>query len=187
MVSTDTLSSASRRLWQRALRRVGWSGLLGAVLALVALGLAVAWPTLQHAADASRVALEHRREMLRRPQAPQAIPLTPQEQAERFVSGFPGFEQNAEDVKHVFAGAERAHVQLLKGDYAIKADAGSPFITYTATFPVKDTYSALKEFTAEVLQSLPHASLDELRMARPDVQGAVLDATIRFTFVYRRP
>jgi hypothetical protein len=156
------------------------------LLVLAAGGLA-AWPELQHASEAARAELQQRRDGLRRPQAPPPEPPTAQEQLDRLVDGFPPFEQNASDVKALFAGAQRAHVNLLKGEYVFKADAGSPFITYTATFPVQESYAALKTFAADVLQALPHAALDELRMARPNTASTVIDATIRFTLVYRRP
>jgi hypothetical protein len=147
----------------------------------------VVWPEWQHSNEAARAELALQRDSLRRPQAPAPEPLTAREQLDRFVDGFPPFAQSASDVKQVFAGAQRAHVNLPKGDYLVKADAGSPFITYTATFPVHESYDSLKMFAADVLQALPHAALDELRMARPNTASAVLDATIRFTFVYRRP
>jgi hypothetical protein len=187
MVNSSTLELTTRRWWQRSRRRLGIPGLVGAALLTLAIGLGAAWPTFQHSADDTRSVLEHRRELLGRPQVSLAVPMSPQEQADRFAEGLPSFEQNAADVQKVFAGAERAHVALTKGDYALKADAGSPFITYTATFPVHESYGALKAFAADVLQSLPHAALEELRMARSDASGAVLDATVRFTFIYRRP
>jgi hypothetical protein len=187
MVNGGQLQASTLRWWQRALRRLGWPGLLGALLLLLAGAAAALWPTLRLATDEARLALEQRRLGLQRPSAPPVEPRTAQQDLENLVGSFPPFSQNAADVKAVFAGAERAHVTLLKGDYAVKADAGSPFLTYTATFPVHESYAALKLFAAEVLQELPHAALDEMRMVRPDATGQVLDATVRFTLIYRRP
>jgi hypothetical protein len=187
VVKTVAPRSVLRRWWQRARRRLGWTGLLGVLLLLLAVGGLAVWPELQQASDAAKAELESRRDSLRRPQAPPPEPPTAQQQLDRLVDGFPTFEQNASDVKAVFAGAQRAQVNLLKGEYVVKADAGSPFITYTATFPVQEGYGSLKLFAADVLQTLPHAALDEMRMARPNTGSTMLDATIRFTLVYRRP
>jgi uncharacterized iron-regulated membrane protein len=187
MVSGRDLHQWASRSWRRAHRQLGTSGLLGALLLVLAVALVATGPQLQRASEGARAELEQRRAGLQRPREPAPDTLTAQEQFDRYVGGFPPFAQNASDVKAVFAGAQRAHVALLKGDYALKADAGSPFITYTATFPVHENYAALKLFAAEVLQDLPHAALDELRMVRPEANGSVLDATVRFTFVYRRP
>jgi hypothetical protein len=187
MVNGDTLRSTARRYWQRSLRGLGWPGLLGALLLIVAAAILAVAPTLRHAVVELQFEVAHRREGLRRPQAPAPEPMTAQERLDRYVDGFPPISQNASDLQAVFAGAKRAQVALPKGDYSVKADAGSPFVTYTATFPVHESYAALKMFAADVLQALPHAALDELRMVRPDATGTVLDGTVRFTFIYRRP
>jgi len=77
-------------------------------------------------------------------------------------------------------------VELARGEYQLKSEAGTPLVTYTATFPVHTEYGALKQFTGDVLTALPHVSMDELRMARPDAGSGVLDSVVRFTFIYRR-
>lgn len=185
-MNTSQWPSAARRGWQRSRRLLGTPGLAGCALLVVGVLLGVAGPTVRHDADEARVALEHRRELLRRTLARAPRPLTPQQRLAHYVEGFPTLTQNASDVRTVFADAERRHVALPKGEYTMKADAGSPFVTYTATFAVHESYLALKAFVGDVLQSVPNAALDELRMARPDSTGRVLDATVRFTFVYRR-
>jgi hypothetical protein len=160
--------------------------LFGASLFGVAGACLWAGPGLQSASDDAQAELAQRRAALASsPAAPPPAP-TAQEQLDRYVDGFPPFAQNAQDLKAVFAGAQRAQVELLKGDYVVKADPASPFITYTATFPLHQGYDALKRFAAEVLQTLPHAALEDLQLVRPDASGTELDATVRFTFVYRR-
>jgi hypothetical protein len=181
------LRQGAARVWQRARRQLGGAGLIGALLLALAAACLWAAPELQSASDDARAELAQRRAALASPQAAAAPAPTAQEQLDRYVDGFPPFSQNASDLKAVFAGAQRAQVELLKGDYVVKSDAGSPFITYTATFPLRQGYAALKRFAAEVLQALPHAALEDLQMVRADASGAELDATVRFTFVYRRP
>ncbi|MDH5331633.1 MAG: hypothetical protein OEW27_16955, partial [Aquincola sp.] len=87
----------------------------------------------------------------------------------------------------VFAAARRYNVNLPKGEYVLKAEPNTPLVSFTATFPVRNEYGAIKAFTADVLTTLPHVSMDDLRLARNDAGTGVLDAVIRFTFVYRSP
>ena len=57
----------------------------------------------------------------------------------------------------------------------------------TATFPIRNDYGTLKDFSADVLTALPHVSMDELRMTRDAAGSASLDAVVRFTLFYRSP
>jgi hypothetical protein len=173
------------RAWQRALRRVGTPGLLALALLLPTLVIALWMPRLNRQADEMRAALVARADAVARQSQPVRRPLSDREQALEFMAGFPALLQSASDLETVFALAERSHVKVLKGEYQLKAEPNSPLVAYTATFPVRNGYGALKEFTGEVLKALPHASLDELRMTRTEAGNGELDAVVRFTFVYR--
>ena len=185
--TSDRIGATLRRGWQRARRRLGASGLLGCALGALALLALTLSPHIRDATDATRAALQGREEASRRMPASTTPALTEQQRADQIIKELPAFEQNAEDLRAVFASASSAHVLLEKGDYAVKSDAGSPIVTYTATFPVHESYAALKSFTANVLRALPHAALDELRLSRPDASDELLVATVRFTLIYRRP
>jgi hypothetical protein len=114
-----------------------------------------------------------------------AVPIA--EQLNDFVATQPALTQSAGDLEQVFLSAKRRNVQLLKGEYQFKQEANQPLATYTAIFPVHADYASIRDFSADVLRSLPNASLDELRMARSGASSTVLEAVIRFSFVYRRP
>jgi hypothetical protein len=103
------------------------------------------------------------------------------------VSRFPALTQSANDLEQVFALAKRRNIDLLKGDYQLKSEANTSLVSYTATFPVRNEYGALKAFAADVLQALPHVSMDELRMSRADSGSGALDSVVRFTFIYGSP
>ncbi|MFO1270725.1 MAG: hypothetical protein U1F50_03425 [Rubrivivax sp.] len=189
MVKLPALQEMARRAWRRALRRFGPFGLAGLSLMSLAALVAAFGPRLDRGTEDLRQALEARRVAAAAPKAASAPEeaLGDQERLERFVGTFPPLAQNAQDMAAVFDSAERAHVVLAKADYAVRSEAGSPFIAYTATFPLREPYGAIKAFTANVLRALPHAALEEMRMGRPDVGGTVLEASVRFTLVYRRP
>ena len=109
----------------------------------------------------------------------------PADVARHYVDGFPAMNRNAEDLAQIFAAAQGHHVQLTKGEYQLKADPGAAFVVYTATFPLHGDYDAIKGFSADVLDALPHVAMDELHLSRDNAGSTALDAVVRFTFYYR--
>jgi hypothetical protein len=176
-----------QRLWWRGVRLVGAPGMvaLGLLVPLVAIGLSI--PGLRHHSDELRATLVARADEISRQAKPVRRRLSTGEQIGEFVAAFPPLSQSASDLERVFAAAKAHRVNLLKGDYQLKAEPNTPLVSFTATFPVRNDYSAIKAFTADVLSSLPHVSMDELRMTRSDAGAGMLDSVVRFTFVYRSP
>ena len=176
-----------QRLWMRLVRTLGYPGLAGLALLVPALALAAWLPRLQRdSMDATAALAIKARAAARRLQAsPRA--LSDGDVTREFVASFPLLEQNAADLDAILVAASHHHVALLKGEYQLKVDPSAPFMTYTATFPIRDNYATLKDFSADVLTALPHVSMDELRMTRDAAGSASLDAIVRFTFFYRSP
>jgi hypothetical protein len=185
-VNGNALQTALARGWQGLRRRLGWGGLAGAlVLALAGVLLLVA-DSLRNTAAASQASLESQRRQLSGLKRQAPAPVSESPNTDNFADTFPLAVQSAADLRVIFECAEKAQITLPKGDYALKADNSSPFITYTVTFPVREPYARLKLMASAVLQALPHAALEEVRLARADSAGVDLDATLRFTLVYRR-
>ena len=173
------------RLWRQAQRRLGPSGLTALAL-LVAGALAAAWiPQLQQRGDQLRASLvvAIRAASAPAPAATRRVPVG--EQVGEFIAAFPPLTQSAADLDAVFDSADRHHVQLLKGEYQLKQEPNAPLVAYSATFPLRSEYGAIKEFAADVLRALPNTSMDELRMSRSDTGSKMIDSVVRFTFVYR--
>ena len=172
-------------LWRQTLRRLGRSGLVALAL-LGGAALAVAWmPRLEQRGDQLREALAAAAAAASVP-APTRVRRVPVgEQLGEFIAAFPPLNRNAADLDEVFESASRHHLQLLKGEYQFKQEPNAPLATYSATFPVRTDYGAIKAFAADVLRALPNASMDELRMSRSDAGSTTIDSVLRFTFVYR--
>ena len=175
------------RLWHRGVRRLGVYGMVAIVLALPMLAGVTAWTsqlTRQtaelHAAAVLRKAALAAGVVVEPARAP-----TSNEQLTAFVATFPRLDQNAADLERIFGTAADHNIQLLKGEYQLKAEPNATFLAYTVTLPVRDRYGAIKDFIADVMKTLPHASLDELRVTRDDADTATLDAVVRFTLIYR--
>jgi len=179
------MTQAPLRIWLKLVRRIGHAGVAGAVALLVGIALAATLPQLQRetrASVASRAA-----QALAAQQRAQArtVSLSPADSTRAYVEGFPVLSQNASDLTQVFAAAQGRHVQLTKGEYQLKSEPNAAFVVYTATFPVHGDYDALKGFSADVLNALPHVAMDELHLSRDNAGSTALDAVVRFTFYYR--
>jgi hypothetical protein len=174
-------------LWHRSLRRFGLPGVAATVLLIGAAALA-GW-SVQLDQDAE--ALRQRLEAVTRAAAAAAplvaaAPLPVDQQVSQFVATFPPVSQTAADLNAVFQSAKRRHIPLNRASYQLNDERNATLLTLTATFPVTASYRQVKEFAADVLRTLPHASLDELTMSRSTAGDAVLDTSVRFSFSYRR-
>ena len=172
-------------VWMRLRRRVGWQGLVGAVLIVGAAALAAYLTGFEGRSREMSAELTNRLRVPDRRVAAASLGESQGEGWREFLAGFPTLEHNADDLGAIFDAASARKLELAKGEYQIKADPNAAFIVYTATFPLRADYASLKGFTADVLAALPHAALDDLRLARDNAGNAVLDGTVRFSLYYR--
>lgn len=173
--------------WRRALRLLGPLG-VAAVLCLIGALAIAAWipgGIARNAALRQQVT-----ELAARPQAPSPVRVQREpplrEQLVQFMDSFPPLSQNPQDLRRVFDSAALHQVLLPKGEYLFKNEANAPLMTVTMSLPLKADYAATKAFSAEVLEALPNASLDELRMTRGAAGDEQLESLVRFSFVYRK-
>lgn len=159
-----------------------------AALGMLLLALLVgAWLlALEQQADATQAAIARLRSTHKDISTPtvQRIPLA--EQVDDFVAALPPLDTSTDDLEHLFDSAKKHNLDLPRGEYKLQQEVNAPLTSYTAILPVHGDYGAIRDFCADVLRDLPNASMEELRMARSSAEGTVLDAVIRFTFVYRR-
>jgi hypothetical protein len=179
------MNEAASRLWWTVIRRIGYAGAAGVVLLAAAIALLAALPALERDTRAATSEMALRALAERQPGRSVPVAATPADAARAYVEGFPALSQNAADLAQVFAAAQLRHLQRAKGEYQLKAEPNEAFVMYTATYPVHADYDALKGFSADVLNALPHASMDELRMSRDSAGSTTLEAVVRFTFFYR--
>jgi hypothetical protein len=179
------MTQAARRIWLKLVRRAGHAGIAGGIALLVAAVLAAGLPRLQREVRESDAARSARALAAQQHAQARPVSLSPADVARHYVDGFPAMNRNADDLAQIFAAAQGHHVQLTKGEYQLQADPGAAFVVYTATFPLHGDYDAIKGFSADVLDALPHVAMDELHLSRDNAGSTALDAVVRFTFYYR--
>jgi hypothetical protein len=179
------MTPALLRLWRRTVRRIGHSGPLALVLVAVAIAVAAWLPRLERDIERTRAEVLAQSASLRARGADTLREPSRDERLLQYVEAFPRTGQMAADLGDIYASAERHNVALLKGEYQLKTEPNSPFVAYVVTLPVRSEYGPVKAFAANVLQDLPHASLDELRLSRDGADVETLDAVVRFTLTYR--
>jgi len=172
-------------VWMRLRRQVGWPGLVGAGLIVAAVALGASLIGFEARSRELATDLTNRLRVPDRRVAAASLGESRGESWREFQAGFPSLDHNADDLSAIFDAAAARKLELAKGEYQIKADPNAAFVVYTATFPLRADYASLKGFTADVLTALPHAALDDLRLARDNAGNAVLDGTVRFSLYYR--
>jgi hypothetical protein len=166
--------------------RLGTAGVAGVAL-LVTAGLGMAFATQAHReTEWLSAAAERARARIAQIGTTHTEDRTPAEQLARFQQWFPPARQSTADLRVIFAAAQAAHVDLARGEYSLRTVDGSGGLErFDVILPVKERYAPVKAFVAEVLNKLPHASLDELRVERPGSAADQLESRVHFTLFYR--
>jgi Tfp pilus assembly protein PilO len=181
-----TLTTADRQaLRNRALQ--AWQDHLGApaVFALCAVAVAALLQfQLRPAQERARDELQRRQaraEQVARAAsaAGQAAPRDPLAQA------VPEVTLRGQDVGALLAAAKRSGLVVDRADYTVETVSGAPLTRLHANLPVSGSYSNVRKFIAEVLNAMPHATLESLQLERADTQAAQLQATLRIVLFYR--
>jgi hypothetical protein len=159
-------------------RRVGWVNALSLLLALAGL-LAFVW-----AAQAPPTA---RPSLSKAPMAQPAPRALSPARWQVFVGRLPEATNLGQDLHLVFKLAGEHGVRLAKGEYQLQRDAQAQVTMFVASFPITESYGQTRGFIADVLNGLPHVSLDELAMERTAADQGEVGSRVRFTFMYREP
>jgi hypothetical protein len=162
-------------------RQIGWPPLLGLLAIMTGLALLLAaWQVhqqtrhLHHASDATPSAgtsdATQGRQFAR---ATEAIFTIPEDRT------------HIDDLDRLFKLAKSKGVQIGTVEYRQTPSPSLQALVRTLDVRIHEDYPRLKGFVAELLGSMPHVSLQEIRVERKDAtvtQGQVL---LKLSFVYR--
>lgn len=161
-------------------RQFGWPPLLGLLAAMTGLALLLAaWQVNQQA------------RRLHAPEATPSVETSDATQARQFARAtdaiftIPEDRTHIDDLERLFKLAKSKGVQIGTVEYRQTPSPSLQALVRTLDVRIHEDYPRLKGFVAELLGSMPHVSLQEIRVERKDAtvtQGQVL---LKLSFVYR--
>ena len=149
-------------------------------LALIA-GVALVSLLPQRELQAERHRIAMRTALMPPPAQAVAPPVTANDNLNLFYDTL-GQKRHAEQqVRTLFALADKAGLSLSQGDYKGSYDRNARVHTYQVTLPVRGTYNNVWQFGMLSLASIPFASLDEINFKRESIGDANVEARLRLT------
>lgn len=163
------------------LRQAGWPALVGLLAVLSGLALLpVAWQYKQQAHQ-----LQAPEASARADAAGNTTQARQFARASEAIFTIPEDKTHIDDLDRLFKLAKAKGVQIGTVEYRQASNPALQVLVRTLDIRIHEDYPRLKGFVAELLGSMPHVSLQEIRVERKDAattQGQVL---LKLSFVYR--
>lgn len=176
----------NRRSWllRRWRRSLGWPGLAGAGLLVLAL-LFYAGASLPERLRAHGLEQE-----VAAARARASAPARPAETGTEarlasFYSGFPGRDTAPVWLEKLYAAGQQAGLALERTEYKATPDRASRLLQYEITLPVRGSYLQVRQFIRTALNDIPTMALREIHFRRANIGEPVVDAQIRFVLYLR--
>lgn len=177
------LRSLAPSHWARVISQVDWpvqAGLCAGICGL--LMLAASWhiqgQTNELLAASSRV-------ISKQPNSAQ-FPGQPSQSIEPIFSA-PEHNTHLADLGRLFKLAKDKGVNLGAIEYRIEPSTTLPLLVRTLNLRVNEEYPKLKGFVAELLNAMPHVSLQEIRIEHKDDAALQEHVMLKLSFLYQSP
>jgi hypothetical protein len=157
------------------LRSLGWPVLCGVGLVLV--GVLLLGLSQQLRAQKNKLQLE-----LRQAQKPGPQPAVNRTRGVPVV--FPPSSDYTADLAQIFDIAKSQGIVLASGDYRDADPTALGLDTRLVDLRINENYGKLKEFLANVLNAMPHAAVQELRIERKDGAAVKHQVFLKLALVY---
>jgi hypothetical protein len=168
-------------LWHRIFDHIGWPGVLGVVLLLLAGGITLSVVQSENAQlvqlQTDALSLKTRIEQAARSGLPETAS---QDDLSRFHDFFDG-PGATHWLDALYAAAAAQNLVLTRGEYRMTADRNGTLARYQITLPIQGSYLQIRRFVAQALTDVPVASLDDIRFKRDSIAATQLEATIKLT------
>jgi hypothetical protein len=175
-----------KRVWPGIWQSAGWPFATG--IAAFVLGLTLLGAAALSFDKASRVR-ESNALLAPNTDAPPVAPSASGPEA--FVSQLPDDSTYLNDVAFIFKEARDQAVTIGPIAYRMESSASIPVVVHTMELRLAEDYPKLKAFIAQLLEEMPHLSLDEIQIEQATSSGAAnmgskVQATLKLSLVYRR-
>jgi hypothetical protein len=165
---------------RRASRALGWSGVSGLALLVIAVGYYLTnYAPLYE--DVSRLEKQVELASTELEQAgPKEAPGTPGRQLDDFYSRLKSQSDVAEVVRRLHGSAREVGLRFVRGDYRPQREASGKILRYQITLPVRGSYPKVRQFLAQALRNEPALALDGVGF-QTDRSGGDLETRVQFT------
>lgn len=178
--------------WMRYLaQRIGWPGVLGLALAVVAAGIDLLATGRLAEQNAKLVQGIARQRAQAARAAESALPVHA-----TLLAQLPGGSDLAPVVAAIHAGARQHQIALEQGEYVWQDGAANPSAnssgnsaanpvaksaaSYRMTFPASGTYPQLREWANDILMHHPELVLEQFDFRRDSIASQTVEARVRF-------
>lgn len=156
--------------------RLGWAGLLGLVLAIVALAIDL-FATGDIAGQ--NAGLQRQVERKRREAAHVATAELPASDRAA-LARLPGGGDLVPLVAAIHAGAQQRGITLDQGEYLWQDATAARPARYRMSFPARGSYPQLRDWAADLLARQPQLALEQFDFRRDGIGSPVVEARVRF-------
>lgn len=158
------------------LGRVGWAGMAGVLLVVAGLAYVnTAVRQREAMLDSQLLANEQARKKEAEMRA-NAL------QNDTGISGNPNLAPAAAAaLRRLFEAADKAGVELDQGEYRLTEVKDAHLKLYQLTLPVYGSYSEVREFVSDALNSDPALALTSVQLRRETIETPDIDAMLNFT------
>lgn len=172
-------------------RRLGWPGLAGAALLVLALGHALLGllPARQALAAMEAQLAEGRAQLAAARAAAPGKPLpgqAPSAQLDDFRRNLPAQLDATGAIDRIYALAQEEGISLARGEYALGLDPKTRLARYQVLLPVRGSYPQLRRFLHGLQAQLPALALEEVDLQRKQIADSELEGRIRMTLYLAR-
>lgn len=164
----------------RAAASLGWPGMLGLGLLLLACGFY--YSTLrseQSRLDGLHQQIAKQREQRAAPAEGAGGPTTPADKLAAFYGFFPRPGDLPDLLAKVFAAAKAQGLQLEHGEYRVLTDNVGGLTQFQITLPLRGTYPQIRKFVDGAMAVVPTLSLESIQFDRQKVGDPAVDANVK--------
>ena len=175
--------------WLQLRQKLGWQGMTGVVLLLVAYAfyIAVLEPMELRAGQAREQAGTPGQRAALNAQMREATLKSPAAMLEKFYAFFADSQGVSGKLAKIHSLAQAGGLELKQGEYKLQRDKDARIVQYMITLPVSGGYTQIRTFTARVLSDIPTAALDQIRFERKLAGDPNVEAEIKFTLYWVQP
>lgn len=187
-MSVVNLLWSLRRAGRVALRRLGWGGVLVAVLVPVLLAMAALEGQLRQSAQAAAgEARLDASQRLSQARLPTGGPRSLDQELDAFDAKLPPVDEAMQVLGDLFLLAEKHQLVLARGEYRLQPDKAGGFVRLKMSLPVKGDARVVQRFVNEALRAHPSLAFDALALKRDRIDAGTVEARVQWSLLMRGP